>query len=149
MLFRHMDIEGGATGHRSVRRPALVMVLAAAFLLTACGDEPEDGRVDLVTWVQMTKMEFCPGHSLGEGIGELFLNPSWKYGRAGDETWFVTATGGLSHEDRAVEAMLRFVYEPGNRSLGFDGLFLDGDRQERAKAVGLFGTICQNLVNPG
>ncbi len=152
MHFRDMDIEGGGTEYRSTRPPlavALLAPLAVAFLLSACGDDLEDGRVDLVTWVQMTKMEFCPGHSLGEGIGEFFVNPSWEYGRAGAETWFVTATGGLSHEDRAVEAKLRFIYEPGNSALGFDALFLDGERQEQAKATGLFGTICQSLANPG
>lgn len=153
MLFRNMDIEGRRAKRRSGRRPplavAFVVPLAAALLLSSCGDEPEDGQVDLVTWVQMTKMEFCPGHNLGQGIGEFFLNPRWEYGRADDERWFVTATGELSHEDRTVEAALRFVYQPGNSALGFDGLFLDGERQEQATAVGLFGTICQNLANPG
>ena len=80
-----------------------ILLLSSLFFLQACSQDPTIERIKGGTFNE------CDKATIGDLVDNFFSSPSWKAIDATDGKNYVNLTGGMTYDERSVDALVQFT----------------------------------------
>ena len=117
-----------------VRLTSLCLSALTLLILSGCGD-PDADRVKHGT------LGSCPNTTVGEMAESFMSSPSWQSLTADDGKKYVNLSGGITFQDKPVDALVQFSLE--GDAFEFNAFELNGIPQNALIAGALIQKMCE------
>lgn len=114
----------------------VMFVFVSMILFTGCTDSKE------VRKIKNSKIETCPGATVGQMVESSVASPSWESGKSNDGKIFVNIAGDITDTGTPVHVLIQFIADNKNGQFEFQVLEFNQVPQMNTLAVEFMKKMC-------
>lgn len=119
-----------------MKKIILLTSIIPLIFLTGCMDSKE------VAMVKSGSIKACPSSSMDEMVSSFMSSPSWDDGISEDGAHFVNIEGGITYNNKDVNALIQFIVKADGGTFEFNAFELNSIPQNMFMTAALLKKMC-------